>query len=66
MKNITKYHATLFNSFIHNKFNMNVINKIIDISNIISSLGILLIPMNRRNRDIDKYMIAGLCIFNFI
>ncbi len=66
MKNVTKYHATLFNPFIHKTFNINVINKINNISNITSCFGICFIPKKIINNDNDKYIIAGLCICNFI
>lgn len=66
MKNVTKYHATLFNPLIHKTFNINVINKINNISNIISCFGIRFIPIKRMNNENDKYTIAALCICNFI
>lgn len=66
IKNITKYHATLFNPFIDNTFNKNVTNKIINNSKITSFFGILLTPIKRRNKDNDKYTIATLLIFNCI
>ena len=65
-KNMTKYHATLFNPLIDKIFNINVMDKINNISNIISSFGIRIIPINKINNDIDKYTIAGVFIFNFI
>ena len=53
-KNVTKYHATLFNPLIDNTFNIKVINNIYNISIITSSLGILTIPINNKNNDNDK------------
>ena len=66
MKNVTNYHATLFNPLIHNIFNTNVMNKINNISNITSFFGIRFIPIKRISNANDKYTIAALCIFNFI